>query len=94
MLKSGKGVKQINEAKYLGCWINDKGDLKREINKRISECFLTWEKLDDFWRKSDCTVAWKLIVYDAVVRSKLMYGLDTVQINQTQIKQLRGVGPA
>ena len=33
------------------------------------------------WKHSDCSAREKLIVYDAVIRSKLVYGLESVQIN-------------
>ena len=49
-------VPTCNESKYLGCVLNDKGDPKREVNKRIAECFLTWESLESFWKHSDCSV--------------------------------------
>ncbi len=40
--RNGTLVGKRNEARYLGCMINDKGDTTKEINKRISECHLTW----------------------------------------------------
>jgi len=36
----GTPVPKRNEAKYLGCVINSKGDISREVNKRISECYV------------------------------------------------------
>ena len=71
----GGTVPPHNESKYLGCIINDKGDPEREIN--------TWKKLSEFWKHSDCSVRMKLCVYDAVIRTKLIYGLDCVQINDS-----------
>ena len=87
------------ESKYLGCLLNDKGDPKREISKRISACYLTWKRLETFWKHSDCSIRLKLSVYDAVVRSKLIYGLESVQVNDSlkakidafQLKGLRQI---
>ena len=62
---------------------NDKGHPKREINKRLSECYLVWKRLAEFWKHSDCSVVEKSVVYDAVVRSKLIYGLESVQVNDS-----------
>ena len=95
----GTMVPPHNEAKYLGCMLNDKGDPKREINKRLAECYLVWKRLAEFWKHSDCSVAEKLVVYDAVVRSKLIYGLESVQVNDSlkskidafQLKGLRQI---
>ena len=66
--------------------INNKGDPIKEINRRKSECFLTWEKLETLWKHSDCDAKTKIRIFDAVIRSKLMYGLESLQINDAQKK--------
>ncbi len=43
-----------------------------------------WKKLDKFWKHSDCIVRHKLIVYDAIVRSKLMYGLESAHLRKPE----------
>ncbi len=40
------------------------------------------EKLEEFWKHTDTSLRFKLIVYDAVVRAKLIYGLESAQLNQ------------
>ena len=60
---------------------------------------VVWKQLDIFWKKSHCPAKFKLIVYDAVIRSKLVYGLDCVHIlkhvmsklNTFQLKGLRKI---
>ena len=74
--KNGEHVKQQRGSKYLGCFLNNKTDSKREVNKRMADVFVTWKKLE-----TDCSVRFKLIVYDAVVRAKLVYGLESAQLN-------------
>ena len=54
--KCGAPVPPHDESKYLGCMLNDKRDPKREINKRIAECYITWKRLADFWKHSDSNV--------------------------------------
>jgi hypothetical protein len=46
------------------------------------------KKLDLFWGHSDCSVRQKLLVHDAVIRSKLMYGLESLQLNESALKRL------
>ena len=41
-----------------------------------------------YWRQSDCSVGFKLTVYDAVVRSKLMYGLESAQLSDSVRRKL------
>ena len=51
----GTTVPRRNEAKYLGCIINPRGDIAREVNKRISECYVVWKRLELFWKKGNPT---------------------------------------
>lgn len=55
------------------------------------------KKLETYWKHSDCSVKQKLIVYDAVIRTKLIYGFESVQVNDEMKKkidvfQLKGLG--
>eukprot|EP00975_Prorocentrum_lima_P013635 2900279-Prorocentrum_lima.AAC.1 len=43
----------------------------------------TWKRLKVFWLRSDCPRKFKLQVYHAVVRAKLMYGLESLQLTST-----------
>ena len=47
--ETGKAVKPISEPKYLGFMLNDSATVQRQINKRISEVFETYKKLDPYW---------------------------------------------
>jgi hypothetical protein len=55
-----------------------------------------WQKLKTYWRHCDVSVKTKLQVHDAVIRSKLIYGLDSVRMtdgvrNQLDAFQLKGL---
>ena len=41
-----------------------------------------------FEKKTNCPIAFKLRVYDAVIRTKLTYGLESAQLNQSTMKKL------
>ena len=45
-------------------------------------------KLDEFWLRGDCTEKQKINVFNAVLRAKLMYGLDSIQLTQATIRKL------
>eukprot|EP00975_Prorocentrum_lima_P052625 11028696-Prorocentrum_lima.AAC.1 len=75
----------VVEAKYLGCYLNDHTDPRRELRHRMSACYVIWKRLDNFWLHSDCNDAFKLQAYDAVVRAKLLYGLETLQFTEQQM---------
>ena len=72
-------------------------DVKHEIQHKMHQTLKTWFKfnLDTFWKTTVCSNRWKLLVYDAIIRNKLLYGLETVHTNATELKkanafQLRG----
>ena len=35
--------------------------------------------LDIFWIKTHCSKKWKLLVFNAVITSKVLYGLETLE---------------
>ena len=67
--------------KYLGCMLNQKADISKELSKRMSEVYVVWKKLEIFWKHSNCSTRQKIIVYDSIIRSKLIYGMEGAQIN-------------
>ena len=55
------------------------------------------KKLDIFWLKTRCSKKWKLLVYNTVITSKILYGLETLEPTESASKllntfQLRGLG--
>ena len=79
----GTKVKVAAQAKYLGCWLNSRGDPQQEIKQRLAICMTILKKLDIYWLKANPSVLQKLIVYDAIIRSKLIYGLESTALNET-----------
>ena len=72
----------MDESKYLGCYINNKTNATKEINRRKQDVMITWKRLGEFWKDSNCSVRTKTIIYDAAIRAKLMHRLETLQLNQ------------
>ena len=90
---------KVNEATYLGACITAKVNPRTEIRKRISQTMPTLKKLDVFWNKAKCNKQWKILVLNAVIMSKLTYGLETIEpttavnemLNTLQLKGLRQI---
>ena len=61
-----------------------------EVRARIRSAMHTWKKLETFWKHANCSTRFKLQVYNAVIRVKLMYGIETAELNETT-KQKIGV---
>ena len=87
----GSPVKKVEEAAYLGCQINEGADIRTELGKRIGKCIAILERLQVFWRHGNCPVKFKLTVFDAVIRSKLVYGLDVMRIPKQVLNGIRVV---
>ena len=87
-LADGQPVKAVEEAKYLGCMLNRKDDAETDVRKRILDCTITIKRLHIFFYGTDCSTRRKLHVYSAVVRSKLMYGLETAMLNKSVLNRL------
>ena len=47
-----------------------------------------WKRLDAFWKHCDCSTKFKILVYDAMIKSKLTYGLDTIELTAAMQKRL------
>jgi hypothetical protein len=81
-------MKSMTEAKYLGAIINDKIDPVQEIKRRISSVMPILKHLDIFWNKTNDSKNWKSLVYNSVIISKLLYGLESLQITNNTGKLL------
>ena len=87
--QDGTPLKRVQEAKYLGCDLNERANIRKELNKRMGKCRTVLQKLHVFWRHSDCSVRFKIQVADAVIRSKLLYGLDSAELLPGDIRKLQ-----
>ena len=56
--------------------------IRTEISNRMQAATQTWQKLNMFWKSTSCTTAWKINVYNAVVKAKLIYGLESVHLTK------------
>ena len=80
---SGEEVPTTQAATYLGAKIQYNGDHKAEVKAIINAAWITVMKLDLFWRKAPVTLKWELRVLDAVIHSKVLYGMETLVISQS-----------
>ena len=83
-----ESVKRVQDVIYLGVNINQQMNIQKEINMRIQTAMATWKRLDEFWRGSNCTVRQKLIVFEAVIRRKVLYGTESAQLNYPTLSRL------
>jgi retron-type reverse transcriptase len=73
---------------YLGAELTKLGSSRKEVNRKISQCIVICKKLQMFWKNPSCPTKFKLHIYDAVIRSKLVYGLESLHLNAGTLSHL------
>ena len=84
----GTRVPHVRTVTYLGGILTSDVSVASEVANRISAAMTTWKSLDIFWKHSQCSITNKLLVYDAVVKSRLLYGLESLEITKAQMSRL------
>ena len=84
----GAKVPRKGSALYLGTMLSDNFDNKAEVSNRLGDCIATCNRLKLFWAKAKTSIRWKIQVFNAVVRSKLLYGLECLQLTAADISRL------
>ena len=54
----------------------------------MQEVRKTWYKLLPYWKATNANVKWQLLIFDAVIRSKLLYGLETIHLTGPMLKKV------
>ena len=85
-LADGNPIPVENNTIYSGTLIDSKANASLEIKKRIRTTRATWVKMSMFWKHSHLPVKKKLQIYNAVIRAKLVYGLETVAPTKSDCK--------
>ena len=86
--RDGSLVPHVDEVTYLGGTLTSQVSVAREISSRISSTMATWKSMDIFWRHAQCSVRNRLQVFNSVIKSKLLYGLETLEIPSAQMSRL------
>ena len=76
------------EAAYLGKEINKEANIQHEILNKMQEVRKTWYKLLSYWKATNANVKWQLIIFDVVIRSKMLYGLETIHLTGAMLKKI------
>ena len=84
----GTLVPRKQSATYLGTLLTDTVDNRKEIMNRIFDSTRTCNKLKLFWNKARTSLRWKIKVFHSIIRSKLLYGLECIQLNQAERNKL------
>ena len=78
----GTPLTRSHEATYLGNELHRDVNIRHEILNKMQEVRRTWFRLNAYWKATRASNKWKLIVFDAIIRSKLLCGLETIHITK------------
>ena len=76
---------------YLGAQFDAKCDITKDLNMKMGAAAKIWRKLDKLWKGTNDRIKDKINIYNAVVRSKVAYGLETSPLNIGHKKRLDAV---
>jgi hypothetical protein len=84
----GKAVPESTSTVYLGSSMNTKADPGEEVKRRIAGARYVWQKLKDFSRFGHISGREKILIYNALIGSKLLYGLHVLPVKDEYMQKL------
>ena len=86
----GEVVKRVEAIKYLGVWLDEQINFKIQLKKRKRLFTYSYQQMKKCGIMCDLiSTEIKLCYYKTYIRPCLYYGLDNLNINETQIKSLQ-----
>ena len=85
--KYGTNLKNTGQAQYLGISLNEKASNTPDLNTRITDTLATITTLK-YFRGISAKPSWKLLVFNAVVGAKILYGLGSLQLTESDCRRL------
>lgn len=89
--RDGTQVRKAEEAVYLGVNLSERMNIQNEITDTTRKTMEIWKAFGEYWKHSDCTIRNKFNVLNALVRYKLLYGIESAQLTGAQMQKLKTV---
>ena len=86
--RDGTRMPHEDHVSYLGWLLTRRVDNRSEVESRISATMAVWKRMHLCFKNASCPVRWKPIVYNSMIRSKHLYGLETVELTQSLLSRL------
>ena len=84
-------VPRVKEFKYLRSTVQESGNCEREVKKKVQAGWNGWRKISGVICDRRLSARLKGKVYSSVVRSAMVYGLDTVAVTKKHVKEMEVV---
>ena len=87
----GRHVKSVLQAKYLGTILDHKNSTDPEISERIKQTMATWRRMDIVWKLRSCPAKTRILYWNMIIKTKLMYGLYLISPTKAQYQRLNAL---
>ena len=81
-------VPRVKEFKYLGSTVQESGGCEREVKKRVQAGWNGWRRVSGVICDKRLPARVKGKVYSSVVRTAMVYGLETVAVTKKQVEEM------
>ena len=78
----GTELDKVESTEYLGGIMHVGINNKVEISSRIAATMPIMFAIIHFWKQTKCSTRWKIEIFNSVIVSKLLYGLETLQYHK------------
>ena len=80
----GTPVERHAQIKYLGATFTTTLDNNTILRQKLTDATATMRTLSPLWTDTHISTPWKLVVYNAVIRSRVFYTLETLELTTGQ----------
>ena len=84
----GSPVQKHDQIKYLGTIFCNNLDVNLIVRQKIADASATLRQLQPLWTHQNISPAWKLIVFNAIIRTRIFYTLETAELSHSHQKHL------
>ena len=84
----GTPVPRKHHATYFRTLLTDDVNNHREVQNRIADARSTCNRLKLFWNKAQNTIQWKIRVFESILKSKILYGLECIQLTASDVSKI------
>lgn len=90
-LENNEEITAYNKYKYLGVELTNDGKDTEEIKQRVSQGRRTIKRLNGIWWHEEISRGRKKKIYDAIIKSILLYGAETWRLMEADKRKMTAV---
>ena len=85
---NGESIQRFLNLKYLGGVLSSDGAIVHELISKIGIAMNEFSNLQRIWSHSNIPIQRKILLFNSLIISKLLYGLDGTQLNESEKRRL------